>query len=229
MEFTFIKGGCYSMGDKWKEGSEDELPVHIVCVDSFYIGTYEVTQWQWKEIMANTPSKFPLGNDFPVENITWNEAKEFITKLNGKGQDTYRLPTEAEWEYAARTGNNNKKYATATGDISPDLCNFDDTEGMDKWDRTSPVGSFPGSNSGLHDMCGNVWEWVEDSYEFNAYKKHSRNNPLITKTVADRVIRGCGWSDDEEDCRVSYRDKVPQDCPVCSRRNDIGFRVVRER
>jgi sulfatase modifying factor 1 len=100
---------------------------------------------------------------------------------------------------------------------------------MDKWDRTSPVGSFPALKSGLHDMCGNVWEWIEDSYEFDAYKKHSRDNPLITKTVTDRVIRSCGWSDDQEDCRVSYRDKIPLDCPVCSRRNDIGFRVVREK
>ncbi len=229
MEFTFIKGGCFEMGDLWNEGSGDELPVHIVCVDSFYIGTYEVTQGQWKKIMGENPSKFQQGDNYPVENITWNEAKEFITKLNGKGQGTYRLPTEAEWEYAARAGNNKIKFTTATGDISHDLCNYDNTEQKDKWDRTSPVGSFPSSESGLYDMCGNVWEWIEDSYEFDAYRKHTRFNPLITNKVSDRVIRGCGWSDDKEDCRVSYRDKIPQDCPVCSSRNDIGFRVVRER
>ena len=228
MAFTFIKGGCYKMGDLWDEGSKDELPVHIVCVDSFYLGTYEVSQEQWQKVMGSNPSKLPLGNDFPVENITWNEAQEFIAKLNSQGENKYRLPTEAEWEYAARSGNKKIKYATATGYISHDLCNFDSTNGIDKWDRTSPVGSFPSSKSALYDMCGNVWEWVEDSYQFDAYRKHVRNNPLITRKVADRVIRGCGWSDDQEDCRVSYRDKIPQDCPVCSRRNDIGFRVVRE-
>jgi len=228
LEFTFIKGGCYQMGDLWKEGSEDELPVHIICVDSFNIGKYEVTQGEWKKIMGNNPSKFQQGDDFPVENVTWNEAKEFIAKLNSQGTDRYRLPTEAEWEYAARASNKKIKYTTATGEISHNLCNYDETGGMDKWDRTSPAGSFPALKSGLHDMCGNVWEWVEDSYDFNAYNKHSKFNPLITKKVSDRVIRGCGWSDDQEDCRISYRDKIPQDCPVCSRRNDIGFRIVRE-
>ncbi len=217
------------MGDLWGKGSKDELPAHIVCVDSYYIGKYEVTQGQWKKIMGNNPSKSQQGDDYPVENITWNETHEFIIRLNAAGKVKYRLPTEAEWEYAARAGHQIIKYATSTGNISHDLCNFDDTDGSDTWDRTSPVGSFPPVSSGIYDMCGNVWEWVKDNYEFNAYKKHSLYNPLITKEAADRVIRGCGWSDEEEDCRVSYRDKVPQDCPVCSRRNDIGFRVVRER
>ena len=229
IEFIFIKGGCYQMGDLWNEGSKDELPVHIVCVDSFYIGKYEITQGQWKKMMGENPSKFQQGDDYPVENISWNEAQEFISRLGSQGKSKYRMPTEAEWEYAARLGHKTIKYASATGEISHDLCNFDDTEGKDKWDRTSPVGSFTPLNSGIHDMCGNVWEWVEDSYKFDAYNKHSKFNPLITKEVSDRVIRGCGWSDDQEDCRVSYRDKIPQDCPVCSRRNDIGFRVVRER
>ncbi|HCZ11507.1 MAG TPA: formylglycine-generating enzyme family protein, partial [Nitrospiraceae bacterium] len=103
MEFIFVKGGCWRMGDIFGEGEPDERPEHEVCVDGFYMGKYEVTQGQWKEIMGDSPSSFKdCGDNCPVENVSWNDVQEFIRKLNDRADGKYRLPTEAEWEYAAR-------------------------------------------------------------------------------------------------------------------------------
>jgi len=229
LEFTFVKGGCFMMGDSFGVGGSDERPEHRVCLDDFYIGKYEITASQWKKVMGKTPVDGLYDDDHPMVKISWQEAQQFIKKLNLLTGEEHRLPTEAEWEYSARGGVENSRYATATGDISHDLCNFDDTAGKDEWIKTSPVGSFSPNHMGIFDMCGNVWEWVEDDYDSKAYHKHSEKNPLFKGTGSEQVIRGCGWSDAEGFCRLSARDKLPPDCPHCNRRNDVGFRLVKVR
>lgn len=216
------------MGDIWGDGELDELPVHEVCINSFFISKYEVTQEQWINLMGSNPAKFRAGHNYPVENVSRSDIKEFIKRLNLRNHETYRLPTETEWEYAAKASGTPIKYATESGELNQELCNYDGTQGHDIWSRTSPAGSFPPNNSGLYDMCGNVWELVEDNYHFNAYEQHEHNNPLYIDSSSESVARGCGWSDSQVDCRISIRNKVSQDCPVCSRRNDIGFRLVKE-
>jgi len=111
MEFVFVKGGCFDMGDNFGDGFSDENPVHEVCVDDFYIGKYEVTQGQWEEVMGNNPSKFQHGKNYPVENVSWNDVQGFIKKLNNKTDKSYRLLTEAEWEYVARSVGKREKWA----------------------------------------------------------------------------------------------------------------------
>ena len=227
IEFVFIKGGCFDMGDIWGDGENDEQPLHKVCVDDFYIGTYEITVGQWKKVMVSLPNSTGDDETLPVVNITWQDAKKFTEVLGLITGEHYRLSTEAEWEYAAREGGKELKYATESGKTSRDLCNVDGTASKDRWEKTSPAGSFPPNQIGIYDMCGNAWEWVEDDYGYHAYKKHGLKNPLYRAPDSEKVIRGCGWSDNAEDCRVSLRDKVPQDCEHCNRRNDIGFRIVK--
>ncbi|MEW6602442.1 MAG: SUMF1/EgtB/PvdO family nonheme iron enzyme [Nitrospirota bacterium] len=226
-EFVLIKGGCFTMGDE--SGAGDEKPAHKVCLDDFFMGKYEITAGQWKKVMGKPPVDGPYVDDHPIVKISWQDAQQFIKKLNLMTGEAHRLPTEAEWEYAARGGVDNFRYATATGDISHDLCNYDDTAGKDEWTKTSPVGSFFPNRIGIFDMCGNVWEWVEDDYDSNAYNKHSEQNPLFKGTGSEQVIRGCGWSDAEGFCRLTAKDKLPPDCPHCNRRNDVGFRLVKVR
>lgn len=111
MEFVFVAGGCYPMGDNFGNGNADEEPVHETCVSDFYIGAYEVTQGQWEKVMGNNPSRFGKGRKYPVEYLSWYEVQEFIRKLNKKTGMNYRLPTEAEWEYAARSRGKKEKWA----------------------------------------------------------------------------------------------------------------------
>ena len=112
MEFLLVNGGCYEIGDNFGDGFGYEKPVHEVCVNDFFIGKYLVTRAQWNAVMEKTPSKFTnRGGNFPVESVAWNDAQEFIHILNQCTRKTYRLPTEAEWEYAARSGGKNEKWA----------------------------------------------------------------------------------------------------------------------
>ncbi len=226
VEFVFVKGGCYMMGNNVGEGSDDELPLHRVCLDDFSIGKYEITVRQWEKIMGEAQVD-SQNKDHPVINISWQKAQQFIAKLGQKTGSIYRLPTEAEWEYAARGGQNQNTISARN--MSQDSCNLDGTSEKDLWERTSPVGSFSSNTFGIFDMCGNVWEWIEDDYEFNAYQKHSPRNPLIKTDGSAQTIRGCGWSDSAEDCSLYYRDKLPPDCTHCSRRNDVGLRIVKQR
>ncbi len=223
-DFILIKGGCFKMGDTSGDGDGDEQPVHEVCVDSFFMDKYEITQAQWKEQMGTNPSSFSQGDKYPVENVSWDDVKIFIKRLNSVSKTNYRLPTEAEWEYAARGSG----HSTALGKVGREQCNFYETGQRDKWANTAPVGSFLPNEQGLFDMCGNVWELVEDNYSYTSYQHHSQRNPLYRDLSSDRVARGCGWSDSTDDCHITIRNKVSQDCEVCSRRNDTGFRLVRD-
>ncbi|MBI5750493.1 MAG: formylglycine-generating enzyme family protein [Nitrospinae bacterium] len=238
MEFVFVKGGCYQMGDTFGDGDDDEKPVHEVCVDGFYIGKYEVTQAQWRTIMLyNNPSTFKNCDTCPVEQVSWDDVQEFITRLNrnskvqatslnqqkgnspfGKGgQGGFRLPTEAEWEYAARSGGKKEKYSG--GNNIGSVTWYDNNSGG----KTHPVGQKEANGLGLYDMSGNILEWVQDWYDKNYYRNSPKNNPGGASSGRSRVLRGGSWDIVERYARTTHR---LWDYPVNSIRN-YGFRVVR--
>ena len=219
MEMVYVKGGCYQMGDTSGEGGAEEKPVHEVCVRDFYMGKYEVTQGQWISIMENNPSTFKdPGGIRPVETVNWNDAQDFINRLNSRnGGSKYRLPTEAEWEYAARSGGKSEKYAggndidkVAWYAISPD-------------NSTKPVGRKAPNGLAIYDMSGNVWEWTNDWYGSSYYASSPRNNPIGPTSGDRRVVRGGSWFNEIFDVRVSYRNYLAPDY----RSSDIGFRLLR--
>ena len=155
-----------------------------MTVGGFWIGKYTVTQGQWQKVMGNNPSGFKKGDNYPVETVSWDDAKEFIRKLNGKSGYTFRLPTEAEWEYAARSGGKAEKYAGGN-DIDA-VAWYVANSGR----STHPVGTKAPNGLGIYDMSGNVWQWCEDKYDAEAYKKHQRNNPISSSGGSLKVLRG---------------------------------------
>ena len=189
------------MGDTFGVGRSDEKPVHEVCVDDFYMGEHEVTQEEWKEVTGNNPSRFKnCGDDCPVESVSWNEVQHYIRKLNNKTGLNYRLPTEAEWEYAAREGGRRIKFAgfSDEGDSSKyanfcdSNCDFGHKTGSqnDGYKNTSPVKSFKPNSLGLYDMTGNVYEWVSDWYGKDYYRNSPKDNPKGPGSGKYRVLRG---------------------------------------
>ncbi|MBI5196649.1 MAG: SUMF1/EgtB/PvdO family nonheme iron enzyme, partial [Nitrospirae bacterium] len=200
MEFIFVKGGCYQMGDTFGDGNNDEKPVHEVCVDDLYMGKYEVTQKEWTGIMGSNPSSFKdCGDNCPVEKVSWNDAQEYINKLNSKTGKNYRLPTEAEWEYAARSGGKNEKYAG--GNALDSVAWYDSNSGI----KTHAVGQKQPNGLGLYDMTGNVLEWVNDWYGENYYKNSPKDNPKGADSGQYRVLRGGSWFYKPQNLRASYR------------------------
>ena len=198
MKFVRVPAGSFDMGSN--SGDGDEKPVHGVTISrSFYLQATEVTQGQWRSVMGNNPSYFE-GDDLPVESVSWNDVQKFIRKLNAReGGNKYRLPTEAEWEYAARAGSTGK------------YC-FGDDEGRlgeyawyksNSGARSHPVGGKRANTWGLYDMHGNVWEWVQDWY--GDYSSGSSTDPVGRSTGSNRVARGGGWHDTAGDCRSAYR------------------------
>jgi formylglycine-generating enzyme required for sulfatase activity len=213
IEMITVQGGTFQMGST--TGDSDEKPVHTVTLSSYSIGKTEVTQAQWVAIMGSNPSSFK-GDNLPVEKVSWNDVQTFITKLNQQTGGNYRLPTEAEWEYAARGGNSSKGYEYAgsntIGDVAWYLSNSSS--------KTHPVATKQANELGLYDMSGNVWEWCSDWY--GTYPTTSQTNPTGAATGSDRVIRGGSWYYDANICRSAYRDYINPD----GNRNYVGFRVV---
>ena len=210
-----VNGGCFQMGDTFGDGSADEKPVHEACVSTFRIGKYEMTQGQWQKIMGNNPSLFSrCGSNCPVEQVSWNDVQQFIGKLNSQSGKSYRLPTEAEWEYAARSGGKREKYSG--GDTVDAVAWYDGNSGS----QTHPVGQKQPNGLGLYDMSGNVWEWVSDWY--GTYVSDRQQNPQGASTGSIRVFRGGGWNDAPSYVRASYRfNFVPG-----FRFFNLGFRLV---
>ncbi len=223
MEFVLVKGGCYQMGDTFAvlyddgyDGKYNERPVHEVCVDDFYMGKYEVTQGEWEKIMGSNPSDFKKGDNYPVENVSWNDIMQFLPKLNSRSCRKYRLPTEAEWEYAARSGGKKEKYAG--GNTVDVLTWYSDNSGM----STHKAGTKRANGLGLYDMSGNVSEWCLDWYGRNYYKKSPKQNPLRKEKGSRRVARGGSWYDSPRFVRSAKRFRLMPDV----RDNGLGFRLV---
>ncbi|MCX6278127.1 MAG: SUMF1/EgtB/PvdO family nonheme iron enzyme [Bacteroidetes bacterium] len=217
-EMVFVQGGTFRMGSD--DGESNEKPVHSVTLNDFYIGKTEVTQKQWREVMGSDPRKLKnKGCDqCPVEFVSWNDVQDFIAKLNRKTNKTYRLPTEAEWEYAARGGNKTRGYAYSGS------ANVDDVAWylQNSFKKTHPVGQKQPNELGLYDMSGNVWEWCSDWYGAQYYQNSPASNPQGPSSGSSRVYRGGSWSIDPRGCRSSYRYYLTPD----SRCYNLGFRLV---
>lgn len=221
-EFVLVKGGCFQMGDTFGEGYGDEKPVHEVCIDDYYMGKYEVTQEQWRQVMGHKPSKYSsCGGNCPVEQVSWNDVKEFIRILNIRAEkNVFRLPTEAEWEYAARSGGKNEKWAGTSNESQlGDYAWFDKNSG----NQTHPVGRKRPNGLGIYDMSGNVFEWVADIYSMSAYSAHSRNNPMYTGNDTFHVVRGGSVDSKSKDLRVDNRGSLDHSYTD----DQSGFRLAR--
>ena len=219
MEFVWVPEGCFQMGSSSSEAHDDEKPVHEVCVDGFWMGKYEVTQGQWKKIMGSNPSNFQSGDDFPVETVSWDDAQQYISKLKQLSDNSFSLPTEAQWEYAARSGGQDQIY-TGGNDVDR-VAWYGDNSGR----KTHQVGTKAPNGLGIYDMSGNVGEWCEDLYDGNAYSKHGRNNPLITSGHSSRVNRGGCWIDIPWFVRTAHRGWNSADI----RLSYLGFRLCLSR
>ena len=198
-----VQGGTFQMGatsEQGKDAEDDELPVHSVTLSDYYIGQTEVTQELWEAVMGSNPSYFKGNNQCPVEDVSWNDCQEFIEKLNRLTGKNFRLPTEAEWEYAARGGNKSRGYKYS-GSNNPDaVAWYDDNSGS----KTHPVATKQSNELGLYDMSGNVYEWCQDWY--GEYKSNSQTNPTGASKGSGRVLRGGSWNSHARYVRVSIRD-----------------------
>lgn len=242
MVFKDIPKGCFQMGAETPQGphpemfwdragytktaSEDELPVHEVCVNGFWMGKYEVRRSEWRQVMGEASNEEAKDGDLPVTGVTWEQAEAFVQRLSrlSEGKYRFRLPTEAEWEYACRAG--------ATKELDPlagHLAHF-------AWHEFSRVGPQPAgqlqpNDWGLHDMLGNVWEWVADDYAANAYARHDLYNPRMKAAPGkknpngQKALRGGSFRTETVQVRCAMRGhhdpRIGTDA--------IGLRLVRER
>ena len=214
MKFVRIPAGEFRMGSTSSEANSDEQPVTQVRINrGFWLGKHEVTQAEWQGVMGTNPSWFSGCGQCPVEQVSWNDAQEFIGRLNAMdGAGTYRLPTEAEWEYAARVGTTGDRYGNL-GAIA--------WYGENSGGRTHPVGGKAPNAWGLHDMLGNVYEWVADWY--GRYPGGTVTDPRGPGSGSARVRRGGGWRSWAIHCRSSYHDFVTPG----ARYDNLGFRLLR--
>ena len=202
-DMVYVEGGSFTMGATAEQGDDvwdHEKPAHQVTLSSFYICKHEVTQEEWEAVMGSNPSEFK-GNRLPVENVSWDDCQTFISKLNSITGKQYRLPTEAEWEYAARGGNRSKGYKYSGSNTLGNVAWYDDNSG----NKTREVMTKSPNELGLYDMSGNVWEWCSDWYDNEYYADSPNNNPKGPSSGSDRVVRGGSWLISARFCRVSYR------------------------
>ncbi len=229
LEMVKIPGGSFMMGspDTELDRQPRESPQHLVTVPSFLMGKFAITQAQYEAVMGNNPANFK-GANRPVEQVTWNDAVEFCRKLSEQTGHTYRLPSEAEWEYACRAGTTTAFYFGET--ITTDLANYDGNYTYGKGvkgiyrEQTTEVGAFPPNSFGLHDMHGNVWEWCADCWHDNYEGAPTDSSAWITGGNSKRrVRRGGSWDSNPRLCRSASRD-----CYVAGTRLNVlgGFRVV---
>jgi formylglycine-generating enzyme required for sulfatase activity len=219
MEFVLIPAGTFQMGSNDSDAYNDEKPVHTVrLTQAFYLGKHEVTQGQWQAVMGNNPSKFTGDPNRPVENVSWDDVQEFIRRLHSReGGMTYRLPTEAEWEYAARAGTTTR---WSFGDNVSQLGRYAWHEGNAGM-QTHPVGQRQPNPWGLYDMHGNVWEWVQD-WQGN-YTSGIAVDPAGPSSGSVRVLRGGSWGGTARNCRSAYRNGGTPG----ARSVGLGFRLLR--
>lgn len=209
-----VEGGTFQMGSM--DGANNEKPVHEVTLSSFSIGETEVTQELWEVVMGDNPSFFK-GSKRPVEEVSWDDCQTFIGRLNELTGKTFRLPTEAEWEFASRGGNLSKGYTYSGSNTIRDVAWFGDTSESGTHDVAM---NFP-NELGIYDMSGNVYEWCQDWY--GSYGSHSQMNPIGPSSGSERVERGGCWDNIEECSRVASRDS--KHSPSLAYRN-LGFRLA---
>ena len=201
LKMVFVEGGTFTMGATSEQGDDaykDEYPTHEVTLSDYYIGETEVTQALWEAVMGSNPSYF-RGDNLPVENVSYDDVKEFITKLNQKTGKTFRLPTEAEWEYAARGGKKSKGYKYSGSNNINDVAWYKDNSD----DKTHPVKTKQPNELGIYDMSGNVLEWCSDRH--GSYSNNAQTNPQGQSSGSYRVLRGGSWYINASHCRASYR------------------------
>ena len=212
VSFTMVtvEGGTFTMGasDDDSEADDNEKPAHLVTLSSYCIGQAEVTQALWVAVMGSNPSNFKGNLQRPVEKVSWNDCQTFITQLNQLTGKTFRLPSEAEWEFAARGGNLSQGYKYAGSNTLSDVAWFQDNSsalGSSSPDYgTHSVGTKAPNELGLYDMSGNVWEWCLDWY--GSYSSDAQTNPSGPASGSGYVARGGGWRCPSGNCRVSHRE-----------------------
>jgi formylglycine-generating enzyme required for sulfatase activity len=227
LEMVSIPGGSFKMGSPESEAQREsrESPQHNVTIQPFFMGKFTVTQEQYQAVMGENPSQFQGGKK-PVESVTWDNAVEFCAKISKITGKVYRLPSEAEWEYACRAGTTNPFYFGET--ITTDLANYDGNhiygsapKGQYR-KQTMDVGSFPANAFGLYDMHGNVWEWCQDNWHENYEGAPSNGTPWLNSDNNYRMLRGGSWSNNPGFCRCAFRNWDVRGSGYA----DIGFRVV---
>ena len=247
MAFRLIEGGTFPMGSESVTSQQDERPIHDVTVSSFYMAVYEVTQAEYERVMGANPSNYGEPAH-PVIRVTWHDAVAFCEKLSEIEGRVYRLPTEAEWEYAARAGQYESEYVwggerlplvdgVARENVKDDaFAAVPEYQGLlyqfgspflgydDGFEDLAPVGSFPPNGNGLHDMGGNVAEWCLDVYGYYYYRESPSEDPSGPEHGPDRTMKGGSWLAGEKYARVTGRFR---DLPTFSAAS-IGFRCVLE-
>ncbi|WP_308232302.1 formylglycine-generating enzyme family protein [Prevotella sp.] len=218
IDMVRVEAGTFTMGatPEMKDPYDDEKPTHqVTLTNDYYIGKYEVTQALWKAVMGKKPSKFK-GDNLPVEKVSWNDCQEFINKLNRITGKAFRLPTEAEWEYAARGGKKSRGYQYSGSNNLSDVAWYVDNSGS----KTHAVGSKQANELGIYDMSGNVYEWCQDCK--GSYSSSSQVNPTGAASWSYRVYRGGCWFSTARLCRSSCRNgNIPD-----RRANSLGLRLV---
>jgi len=218
IEMVKVEVGSFNMGatPEMQAPYEVEKPVHrVTLTNNYYIGKYEVTQALWQAVMGSNPSYFK-GDDLPVEQVSWNDCQDFISKLNAMTGKRFRLPSEAEWEYAARGGKKSRGYQYSGSNTLGDVAWYEGNSGS----KTHAVGTKQPNELGIYDMTGNVYEWCQDWY--GSYSSSPQTNPIGAVSGSRRVRRGGGWCSSASYCRSSYR----YNCAPDGRYVDIGFRLV---
>ena len=218
IEMVKVEAGSFNMGatPEMENPYDSEKPVHrVTLTNNYYIGKYEVTQALWQAVMGSNPSNFK-GDDLPVEKVSWNDCQDFISKLNAMTGKRFRLPSEAEWEYAARGGKKSRGYQYSGSNTLGDVAWYEGNSGP----KTHAVGTKQPNELGIYDMTGNVYEWCQDWY--GSYSSSPQTNPIGAVSGSRRVIRGGFWLSSASYCRSSYRYNYAPD----GRYGDIGLRLV---
>ena len=217
-DMVYVEGGSFDMGATYEQvdnALDNEKPVHRVTLSGYYIGMYEVTQELWEAVMGSNPS-YHAASQYPVESVSWNDCKEFVSRLSSLTGRTFRLPTEAEWEYAARGGNQSRHYKYSGSDNIGNVAWHAGNSGS----STHAVGTKSPNELGIYDMSGNVWEWCSDWY--GDYSAGAQTNPQGPSSGSARVVRGGSWFHVARSCRVSHRYSYDPNTSF----NDFGLRLV---
>lgn len=214
-----VEGGSFMMGaaDDDSEAWNSEKPRHKVTLDSYYMAETQVTQALWEAVMGSNPSNWKAPNR-PVECVNWNDCQQFLQKLNALTGQKFCLPTEAQWEYAARGGKHSKGYKYAGGNNLDNVAWWDGNSG----NETHDVKQKAANELGLYDMTGNVWEWCNDWFDYNYYANSPEHNPQGPGSGGNRVLRRGGWFNGARGCRLSCRNGSVPGFRYCS----IGLRLA---